>query len=96
MSVNFARSLVRPLATVCSVAVAFAMPSLGHASGLDQLQAFLTGTQSAQGAFKQVVVNKDRRNAQTTSGTFAFARPGKFRWTYDKPFDQVIVFDRGE
>ena len=93
MSANFARSLVRPLATVCSVAVAFAMPSLGHASGLDQLQAFLTGTQSAQGAFKQVVVNKDRRNAQTTSGTFAFARPGKFRWTYDKPFDQVIVGD---
>ncbi len=69
------------------------MSSLCAASGLDQLHAFLTATQSAQGSFKQVVVNKDRRNAQTTAGTFAFARPGKFRWTYDKPFDQVIVGD---
>jgi outer membrane lipoprotein carrier protein len=63
------------------------------ASGLDQLHAFLEGTQSAQGAFTQVVVNRDGRTTQTTSGTFAFARPGKFRWTYDKPFDQLIVAD---
>jgi outer membrane lipoprotein carrier protein len=63
------------------------------ASGLDELHAFLEGTQSAQGAFKQVVVNRDGRTTQTTAGTFAFARPGKFRWTYDKPFDQLIVGD---
>ena len=31
--------------------------------------------------------------SQTTSGTFAFRRPGKFRWAYDKPFDQLIVGD---
>ncbi len=63
------------------------------ASGLDQLHAFLEGTQSAQGAFTQQVVNKDGRTTQTTSGTFAFMRPGKFRWTYQKPFDQLIVGD---
>ena len=63
------------------------------ASGLDQLHAFLEGTQSAKGAFTQVVVNRDGRTTQTTAGTFAFARPGKFRWTYDKPFDQLIVGD---
>ena len=62
------------------------------ASGLDQLHAFLEGTQSAQGAFHQVV-SRDGRTTQTTSGTFAFQRPGKFRWTYDKPFDQLIVGD---
>jgi outer membrane lipoprotein carrier protein len=27
------------------------------------------------------------------SGTFAFARPGKFRWTYEKPHKQVLVGD---
>ena len=36
-------------------------------------------------------MNKDRRATQSTAGTFAFQRPGKFRWTYDKPFDQLIV-----
>jgi outer membrane lipoprotein carrier protein len=69
------------------------LASTASASGLDQLHAFLEGTQTAQGAFKQVVVNKDRRTTQSTSGTFAFARPGKFRWTYEKPFDQLIVGD---
>ena len=73
--------------------VACACASLALASGLDQLHAFLSGTQSAQGAFRQIVANKDRRTTQTTSGTFAFQRPGKFRWTYDKPFDQLIVGD---
>lgn len=63
------------------------------ASGLDQLHAFLEGTQSSQGAFRQNVVNKDHRTTQATAGTFAFQRPGKFRWTYDKPFDQLIVGD---
>jgi outer membrane lipoprotein carrier protein len=63
------------------------------ASGLDQLHAFLEGTQSAQGAFRQVVVDREGRTKQTTSGTFAFQRPGRFRWTYDKPFDQLIVGD---
>jgi outer membrane lipoprotein carrier protein len=63
------------------------------ASGLDQLHAFLEGTQSAEGKFRQVVVKKDRSASQTTSGTFAFRRPGRFRWAYDKPFDQLIVGD---
>ena len=64
-----------------------------RASGLDALHAFLEGTKTAQGAFRQTVVNRDGRTTQTTSGTFAFARPGKFRWTYDKPFDELIVGD---
>ena len=67
--------------------------ALAHASGLDQLHAFLEGTQSAQGAFRQIVSNREGRPTQTTSGTFAFQRPGKFRWTYDKPFEQLIVGD---
>jgi outer membrane lipoprotein carrier protein len=83
------RSFVRVLFAVVGVLLS----PLGAASGLDQLHAFLTGTQGAQGAFKQVVVNKDGRTTQTTSGTFAFQRPGKFRWTYEKPFDQLIVGD---
>ena len=77
-------------AWACALALA---ASVAHASGLDQLHAFLEGTQSAQGSFRQNVVNKDGRTTQATSGTFAFQRPGKFRWTYEKPFDQLIVGD---
>ena len=45
--------------------------SAAGASGLDQLHAFLEGTQTAEGSFRQSVVNKDRRTTQTTSGSFA-------------------------
>ena len=82
------------LLTASALACALAFVALGvRASGLDELHAFLEGTKTAQGSFKQVVLNRDGRTTQTTSGTFAFARPGKFRWTYAKPFDQLIVGD---
>ena len=85
------RQWPRRTASIACVLALYA--ATAAASGLDQLHAFLEGTKSAQGAFRQVVVNRDGRATQTTSGTFAFARPGKFRWTYDKPFDQLIVAD---
>ena len=69
------------------------LATVAQASGLDQLHAFLEGTRTARGTFQQTVTNAQRRTTQTTSGTFAFLRPGKFRWTYDKPFDQLIVAD---
>src|SRR6476646_5246351 len=71
----------------------FVLAPVAEASGLAQLRAFLDGTRTSKGAFKQTVMNSQRRTTQTTSGSFAFARPGKFRWTYDKPFDQLIVGD---
>ena len=77
----------------CGALALLVCATTAGASGLDQLHAFLDGTQSAQGAFRQVVSSREGRPTQTTSGTFAFQRPGKFRWTYDKPFDQLIVGD---
>jgi outer membrane lipoprotein carrier protein len=86
-------SLRRALGRVAALALLGALATSASASGLDQLHAFLEDTRSADGSFRQIVVNKDRRTTQTTSGTFAFQRPGKFRWTYDKPVDQLIVGD---
>ncbi|MGH8800272.1 MAG: outer membrane lipoprotein chaperone LolA, partial [Casimicrobiaceae bacterium] len=79
-----------------AIALAFALllPAGGAAaSGLDQLKAFLGGAHSGRTAFRQVVSGKAGRPAQESSGTFAFSRPGKFRWTYDKPHAQIIVGD---
>ena len=63
------------------------------AGGTAQLAAFLAGTKSGKATFRQVVPAKDGRRAQESNGTFAFARPGKFRWAYEKPFPQLIVGD---
>ncbi len=76
-----------------ALAIALAYVTAADASGLDQLHAFLTETKTSNGTFKQSVASKTRPTSQNSSGTFAFQRPGKFRWTYDKPFEQIIVGD---
>ncbi len=76
-----------------ALAIVLAYVTAADASGLDQLHAFLTETKTSNGTFKQSVASKTRPTSQNSSGTFAFQRPGKFRWTYDKPFEQIIVGD---
>ena len=69
-----------------------------HAAALDQLRSFLTQTNSARGDFVQrVSSSKGARPGvkapAAASGQFVFQRPGKFRWTYEKPYEQLIVAD---
>lgn len=63
------------------------------AAGLDQLKAFLAATKSANGNFLQSVVAKSGRKPQQSAGSFAMQRPGKFRWHYEKPYQQLLVSD---
>lgn len=72
-----------------------ALAGSAHASALDQFKTFVSGTRAARGDFTQQQV----RTATTgkvppaSSGTFVFARPGKFIWTYQKPYDQLLQAD---
>jgi outer membrane lipoprotein carrier protein len=63
------------------------------ASGLDALRSFIAATASAQGEFVQKVYDRKHKLTQEASGTLAFQRPGRFRWTYAKPYAQLIVGD---
>jgi len=63
------------------------------ASGLDALNIFIGATASAQGEFVQKVYDRKKKLTQESSGTLAFLRPGRFRWTYAKPYAQLIVGD---
>lgn len=64
-----------------------------NASGLDRFKAYLRTTQSARAGFEQKVYDRSRRLVQESSGTFVFLRPGRFRWTYEKPAEQLIIGD---
>lgn len=64
-----------------------------HAGAIDQLKSFISGTHSAQAEFTQTVLDSKGRKMQTASGTMQFVRPGKFRWTYQKSYEQLIVGD---
>jgi outer membrane lipoprotein carrier protein len=62
-----------------------------EAAGLDQLRSFLTQTMSARGEFVQRVSRNT--SVQQSSGRFVFQRPGRFRWSYEKPYEQLIIAD---
>jgi outer membrane lipoprotein carrier protein len=80
-------------AVVAAMALAIAFASAAAGSGIDQLRAFVDGARTGKATFRQVVAGKSGRVPQASSGTFAFARPGKFRWSYDKPYAQLLVGD---
>lgn len=63
------------------------------ADGVAQLRRFVEATRAAEGVFEQIVTAKSGRKPQQSSGQFAFARPGKFRWEYEKPYPQLLVGD---
>jgi outer membrane lipoprotein carrier protein len=81
------------------IACALALPCLGYASALEQFKSFVTGTNAAKGEFSQRLVRTDavaKRGGKTSkisTGTFLFARPGKFIWIYQQPYEQVLQAD---
>jgi outer membrane lipoprotein carrier protein len=75
------------------VAIGCALLLPAEAGSLDQLRSFLTQTTSARGEFVQRVLARSGSNQPVSSGRFIFQRPGKFRWSYDKPYEQLIVAD---
>ena len=63
------------------------------AASIDALKAMLQQTTSGKARFAQIVVDKNLKQLQQATGTMQFVRPGRFRWEYDKPFEQTIVGD---
>jgi chaperone LolA len=71
----------------------FIVPLAAHAAATDKLKTFIAATHSAQANFTQEVQDKNGKRIQSASGTMQFVRPGKFRWEYRKPYEQLIVGD---
>jgi outer membrane lipoprotein carrier protein len=64
-----------------------------QASSIDRFKTFVRTTQSARGNFDQQVRDRAGALVQESKGSFVFLRPGRFRWVYSKPVDQLIVGD---
>jgi outer membrane lipoprotein carrier protein len=67
------------------------------ANGLESLESFVKSVSSGRADFSQVVTApaKEGQSARskTSSGTFEFSRPNRFKFIYKKPFEQSIVAD---
>lgn len=65
-----------------------------HAAGsIEKLRAFIADTRGAKASFSQTQLDKKGKAINATSGKLTFQRPGRFRWEYEKPYEQTIVGD---
>jgi outer membrane lipoprotein carrier protein len=75
----------------------FFLPSpalAGAAPGGDNgLLRFFTELRSLDADFEQVIVDPQGRLLERTRGSLQILRPGRFRWAYDAPYEQLIVTD---
>jgi outer membrane lipoprotein carrier protein len=69
------------------------LPQTGMADSIEELKSLLRETLTARARFAQIVLDKDRKLLQQSAGNMAFARPGRFRWEYEKPYEQLIIGD---
>jgi len=64
-----------------------------RADAVDTLRSFVSDVKTGRAAFTQSVTSPDGAKKKNSSGDFQFQRPNRFRFTYTKPFEQVIVAD---
>ena len=77
----------------CLIFALLWLPAVAGAAGVDLLKNFVNQTTSAKARFAQMVLDKNLKKLQQATGTMQFSRPGRFRWEYDKPYEQTIVGD---
>ena len=83
------KRLLSLLALTCATLVAPA----AHADAADTLRAFIRDVNTGRAQFTQTVTSPDGAKKKTSSGSFEFSRPNRFRFAYAKPFEQLIVGD---
>jgi outer membrane lipoprotein carrier protein len=73
--------------------VTLASPVMAHADGVASLKEFFAHTDAMRAQFKQEVLDNKGQKIQQVEGRMQLQRPNKFRWDYQKPYEQQIVSD---
>jgi len=81
----------------CLLVALLAANSLGASAdengAVASLREFLAGTTTLEADFVQALATDQGEDAQVSSGRFYLQRPGRFRWDYAQPAEQLVVSD---
>lgn len=69
------------------------IPIGAEAAAIGSLKNFIQETRTVRAHFSQTLYDRNARAIQESNGTMQFERPEKFRWTYEKPYEQLIIGD---
>jgi outer membrane lipoprotein carrier protein len=64
-----------------------------RADAVDTLREFVRDVKTGRANFTQTISAPDGARKKTSTGSFEFSRPNRFRFAYSKPFEQLIVSD---
>jgi outer membrane lipoprotein carrier protein len=82
---------------IASFALSLVAAATAHAGPMESLEGFIRSAKTGRADFTQVITSPARdgqaARSKTSSGTFEFQRPNRFRFEYRKPFEQTIVAD---
>lgn len=62
-------------------------------AGWQLVDDFITEVTTFSGRFEQSLIDARGDIVEVTSGTLEIQRPGRFRWSYVEPYEQVLVAD---
>lgn len=65
----------------------------GADDGVARLEHFYEQVNTLRARFQQQVFNEQQELIQEAGGSVVIKRPGRFRWDYETPYEQVIVAD---
>ncbi len=65
--------------------------SFVSADPISSLESFVDLNQSATVRFVQTVYDSKGDQIEVTNGVLDFKKPGKFKWHYQEPFEQLII-----
>ena len=81
----------KSLRAVTVAALSLACAS-AFAAATDELRDFVRNVKSGKSTFTQTVASPNGKQ-KVSNGSFAFERPNRFRFVYEKPYAQTVVGD---
>ncbi len=85
--------MIRSSCSILLLLICCWIPSWAGAAAISSLKTFIQETRTVRANFSQTLYDKSARILQESKGTMQFERPEKFRWSYEKPYEQLIVGD---
>ena len=76
-----------------AVAGVIGIPRMVRSALVDPLSRFFSEVQTLHAAFHQSVLTEDLQSIDESDGELWLSRPGRFRWEYGDPLEQVVVAD---
>jgi outer membrane lipoprotein carrier protein len=87
---------LRWLALVLALALGAFGAARAHATAASDVDKYLTGLSSWSADFTQTIEDGQGKVLRSAAGKFYLQRPGKFRWDYAEPSQQLVLGDGHE